>query len=277
MGCEIIDLSLSISPVGPEHDQPKIKYTDHKKGAFLLGLAGLLYKKESLLKRLFLWLIGKYRIKTDEWPDGMALAFEDVRMDTHAGTHLDAPWHFGPTSEGKRAKTIDEIPLEWCFSDGVILDMREKEPGSLISPLDIENALQKIGYQIKPYDIVLIMTGADKYSKEKRYLTDYPALSQEAVFWLIDKGIKIIGIDSVGFDRGWGMMFSDYIKTRDKSSLWPAHFAGRKREYCHIEKMANINKIPKPYGFKVACFPVKVERGSAGWCRAVAILDENRE
>lgn len=42
---KIIDLSMTLSPVGPEHDQPKIAYTDHKKGAFLLGLAGLLYNE----------------------------------------------------------------------------------------------------------------------------------------------------------------------------------------------------------------------------------------
>ncbi|MEW6007216.1 MAG: cyclase family protein [bacterium] len=268
----IIDLSLTLSPIGPEHDQPKIGYTDHKKGAFLLGLAGLLYKKESLLKRLFLWLIGKYRIKQQEWPEGLGLAFEEVKMDTHAGTHLDAPYHFGPITEGKPSKTIDEIPLEWCFSDGVVLDLREKEPRSLIMPDDIENALKKIGYSIKPYDIVLVMTGADKLLPDKRYLKDYPGMSREATLWLVEKGVKIIGIDAVGFDRGWGVMFSEYIEKRDKSLLWPAHFAGREKEYCHMEKMANLDKIPKPFGFKIACFPIRIEKASAGWTRAVAII-----
>ncbi len=268
----IIDLSLSLSTTGPEHDQPKISYINHKKGAFLLNLAGLLYKGGSIVKRLFLYLIGVYRIK--EWPDGLGLAWEEVGMDTHAGTHLDAPYHFGPVAEGKPAKRIDEIPLEWCFSDGVVLDMTHKEPGSFITADDLQSALEKIGYRIKPYDIVLIMTGADKYHKEKRYLTDYPGMSREATLWLIGQGVKIIGIDAVGFDRAWKVMFEDYLKTKDKLALWPAHFAGREKEYLHMEKMANMDKIPKPYGFKVACFPVKVEKGSAGWCRACAIVEE---
>ncbi|MBU2461728.1 cyclase family protein [bacterium] len=268
----IIDLSLALSTIGPEHDQPKISYINHKKGAFLLNLAGLLYKGGNIAKKLFLYLIGVYRIK--EWPDGLGLAWEEVTMDTHAGTHLDAPYHFGPTTEGKPSKRIDEIPLEWCFSDGVVLDMTNKEPGSFITPDDVQAALKKIGYRIKPYDIILIMTGADKYNKEKRYLVDYPGMSREATLWLIEQGVKIIGIDAVGFDRAWGRMFEDYLNTKDKSVLWPAHFAGRKREYLHIEKMANLDKIPKPHGFKVACFPVKVEKGSAGWCRAVAIVEE---
>jgi hypothetical protein len=42
--------------------------------------------------------------------------------------------------------------------------------------------------------------------------------------------------------------------------------------YCHIEKLHNLEALP-PNGFTVACFPVKVKGGSAGWTRAVAILD----
>ena len=43
-------------------------------------------------------------------------------------------------------------------------------------------------------------------------------------------------------------------------------------EYCHIEKLANLRALPAPFGFTVACFPVKLTRGSAGWSRVVAIF-----
>ncbi len=53
---------------------------------------------------------------------------------SHAGTHVDAPWHFGPTSEGKPSKKIDQVPLEWCFGNGVLLDFSQtKKPGEAIS------------------------------------------------------------------------------------------------------------------------------------------------
>ncbi len=94
--------------------------------------------------------------------------------------------------------------------------MTHIEPGSFITADDLQTALEKIGYRIKPYDIILLMTGADKYNKEKRYLTDYPGMSQEATLWLIEQGVKIIGIDAVGFDRAWKVMFEDYLKTKDK-------------------------------------------------------------
>jgi kynurenine formamidase len=57
-------------------------------------------------------------------PGGRAGAIERVSVSTHAGTHLDAPYHYGPTMvDGTPARTIDKVPLSWCFSDAVVLDM----------------------------------------------------------------------------------------------------------------------------------------------------------
>ena len=42
---------------------------------------------------------------------------------THSGTHVDAPLHYGPSANG-HTRTIDEVPLEWCFGNGVRLDFR---------------------------------------------------------------------------------------------------------------------------------------------------------
>ena len=88
--------------------------------------------------------------------DGLGWANEKVSLITHAGTHVDAPWHYYPTSEGKKARTIDELPLEWFYGDGVLLDMRHKERGGVISTADIKAALQKIAYTLKARDIVSV-------------------------------------------------------------------------------------------------------------------------
>jgi cyclase len=63
-------------------------------------------------------------------------------------------------------------------------------------------------------------------------------------------------------------------KAQERIMVWTAHKAGIKKEYCHIEKLANLDRLPEPYGFKVACFPVKLTGGSAGWSRVVAIFDD---
>jgi kynurenine formamidase len=200
------------------------------------------------------------------------LANENLQLDSHAGTHMDAPWHFGPLCEDKTAKTIDEVPLAWCFGPGVVLDLRFKKPGETIEPADLKRALLAISYVLKPGDIVLLMTGADKRAREKDYFSAHPGMGRESTLWLLDQGIRVIGIDAWGFDRPAGSMLRDYLSTGDSSALLPAHMAGRDREYCHIEKLANLDQIPSAVGFWVSCFPVKIERGSAGWVRAVALV-----
>ena len=63
------------------------------------------------------------------YPDGMALAHERVTLSAHGGTHVDAPLHYGPTCEGKPSKTIEEVPLEWCYGPGVVSRLLAQEAG----------------------------------------------------------------------------------------------------------------------------------------------------
>lgn len=252
----IIDLSVPI-----EHESasepwpPKIRYLDHREGAIEMrknlgvDIGDLIYS------------------------NGLGWSYEEITAITHTGTHLDAPWHFHPISENRLAKTVDEIPLEWCFSDGVVLDLRHKKPGEFITVDDLKNALKKINYTIKPLDIVLIMTGRDSKIGTPEYF-EQPGMSREATLWLVEQGVKIIGVDMYGFDRAFKDMAADYKERGDGKIIWQAHFAGIEKEYCHIEKLTNLDKIPKPYGFKVACFPVKIKKASAAWTRVVAIIEE---
>ena len=69
-------------------------------------------------------------------------------------------------------------------------------------------------------------------------------------------------------------MVESYRKTGNKNELWATHIHGRKREYLQIEKMANLDKLPRPHGFMVTALPVKFEGCTAAWCRAVAVLED---
>jgi kynurenine formamidase len=202
---------------------------------------------------------------------GLGPAFEEVTAITHCGTHVDAPWHYGPTSEGRPAKTIEDCPLEWFFSDGVVLDLRAKQPGERIEVEDLELALAQIDCQLAPLDIVMLMTGRDRFLGDRAYF-EQPGMTRESTLWLTAQGIRVIGIDAYGFDRRFEDMADEFRRTGDAAGLWEAHFAGLEQEYCQIEKLVNLDQIPRPTGFKVACFPIKVQRGSAGWCRAVAFV-----
>jgi kynurenine formamidase len=207
------------------------------------------------------------------WSGGLGWAVEEVEAITHTGTHVDAPYHYGPLSEGRQARTIDQVPLEWCFAPGVVLDVRHKAPGDFITVADLEAALQHIGYRLRPLDIVLLHTGADQRLGSPDYFAQ-PGLGREGVLWLVEQGVKVIGIDAYTLDRPFANMVADYRRTGDGRFIWPAHFAGITREYCQIEKLTHLERIPRPHGFYVSCLPVKIHGASAGWCRAVALVPE---
>jgi len=137
---------------------------------------------------------------------GLGPAFEEVTAITHCGTHVDAPWHYGPTSEGGAvAKTIDQCPLEWFYGDGVRLDLRHKEPGDRILVEDLERALDVIDHTLSPGEIVMLWTGRDKFLGSEEYF-EQPGMTRESTLWLCERGIKVIGIDAYGFDRKFGDM-----------------------------------------------------------------------
>jgi kynurenine formamidase len=250
----IIDLSLTHQNFASEPYPPTISHTTHEEGARRLAALA--------------------QIDPNDFEGGMALAGDMISGSTHSGTHVDAPWHYGPEVNGKPAKTIDEVPLEWCYGNGVVLDMRHLEAGSGITEADIVQALEKIHHTLKEGDIVLIQTGADKYWGTTKYLPAQSGLTMEATKFILDQGVRTIGIDGWGLDRPVKKMVEAYRQTGDQKELWPSHFYGRKKEYLQIEKLANLDQLPAPTGFKVCCFPVKIEYGSAGWTRAVAIIED---
>lgn len=255
---QLIDLSVSISNDAVSEVRPsKIQWITHD------------------MPEGFKLLVNSFECQPEDLPSGgHGNAIEIVTAGTHTATHMDAPWHYGATSEGKPAKTIDEIPLEWCFSDGVVFDFRNFPDGHVITKKELEDELIRINYKIKPFDIVFIMTGNDKKIHSREEYFKQPGMGREGVLWLAEQGVKIMGIDAWGFDASFTSIRDEFKRTGDKSILWQAHFAGIEKEYCHIEKLANLDKLP-PHGFKVMCFPIKVQHGSAGWVRVVAMVNKN--
>ena len=252
MTVKIYDLSVTMEP---NPAQPvDVTHSAHKDGA--LAMMSIFGCKESDL------------------PGGLGWAVDNLTLSTHAGTHVDAPWHYAPTSEGKRAKTIDEIPMEWFYGDGVVIDMRHKPRGAAVTVDDFKTALEKIGYTLKTGDIVLVQTGTDRFWGKPEYTSEGCGMTRESTLWLIDQGIRVMGTDAWGWDRPFWAIREEFEKTGDKNVIWEAHFAGIEREYCQIEKLANLDKLPRPFGFKVACFPINIVGGSAGWVRVAAIFEE---
>lgn len=211
-------------------------------------------------------------------PDSAGWAIEKVEITTHNGTHLDAPYHYHPTMDHalgtpKPALTIDHVPLEWCFQPGVKLDFRHLPSGYVVTANDVESELKRIGHVLRPLDIVLINTAAGAKYGEPDYVDSGCGMGRQATLYLTERGVRVTGTDAWSWDAPFSFTADRYARDRDASVIWEGHKAGREIGYCHLEKLHNLEKLPDS-GFKVSCFPVKVKGGSAGWTRAVAILDQ---
>lgn len=253
---KIIDLSVSLiagirsDPPGME---PKISYLDHDAGALELEQA--------------------FGVPVDKMLEGKGAAVERVEMTTHAGTHMDAPWHYHPTmNHGERAITIDEVPLEWCFGPGVKLDFRHLPDGHCVSAAEVEAELTRIGHDLTAGDIVLVNTRAGSRYGQDDYVAAGCGLGREATLYLTDRGVRVTGTDGWSWDPPLMAVVKRIREHGDWSKFWEGHKAGAETCYCHMEKLSNLELLPAT-GFRVIALPVKVAGGSAGWCRPVALLE----
>lgn len=256
----IIDLSMTFEdkPTSPAHHRPKIETVDHEQGwkSFASLMPG----------------VGR-----EHMPEGQAWATEYVTMTTHAGTHMDAPWHYHPTTDhalvpgGRPSPGIDEVPLDWCFRPGVKLDFRHFEGGYVVTPADIDAELQRIGYQLQPLDIVLANTRAGERQDEEDFWECACGFGRAATLHLLEQGVRVVGTDSYSWDPAFKFVLERFRQSGDASIIWEGHKAGRDIGYYQMEKLVNLGQLP-PHGFTVSCFPLKIKHASAGWCRAVAML-----
>jgi kynurenine formamidase len=208
----------------------------------------------------------------DDLPDREGWAVELAHITTHNGTHLDAPYHYASTMDGgKRAITIDEVPLEWCMQPAVKLDFRHFEDGYVATAADVEAELARIGHELQPLEIVVVNTSAGAKYGQDDYVRSGCGMGREATLYLLERGVRVTGTDAWSWDAPFVFTAQRYEREGDPSIIWEGHRAGREIGYCHIEKLHNLESLPAD-GFEVACFPVNVEKGSAGWTRAVAIL-----
>ena len=258
----IVDISMPLEndvPSDPPVTRPHITYFDHAQTV-------------DQIRDFFPGL------RREDLPDGAGWAIERAEITTHSGTHLDAPYHYHPTMDARRggprrAITIDEVPLDWCFKPGVKLDFRRFPDGHVVAAAEVEAELARIGHQLAPLDIVLINTRAGAMYGAPAYVDSGCGMGREATLWLLERGVRVTGTDAWSWDAPFVYTRRRYAETGDASLIWEGHKAGCEIGYCHLEKLHNLERLP-PSGFTVACFPVKVRGGSAGWTRAVAIFQD---
>ena len=249
----IVDLSHAIepSPEGlPDFLRTDVSYGSHEEGAAEL---------EKLLD------VPRRLLRNEEGP-----AAERLSIGTHATTHLDAPWHYNSTIRGEPAETIDELPLDWFFGPGVVVDATQREDGDALTREDMERGIADAGHELSPGDIVLVHSGRDAFYHEPDFMWRGPGVTAGATRALFDKGVRVMGIDAWGWDAPLDKQAKEAIERDEPGILWAAHQCDL--PYSQIERLTNLGALP-PTGFTVACFPLKIKGASAAPARVVALLD----
>ncbi|UCG76378.1 MAG: cyclase family protein [Gemmatimonadota bacterium] len=211
-----------------------------------------------------------FRLDTLAWgptEGGYFYGAASLATPEHGGTHLDAPVHFG---EGRRSTA--EIPLEQLVGPAVVLDVSGQaaaDPDYRLTREDVLRFEARHGL-ISPGTIVLLRTGwGVRWPDRKAYLGDdtpgdasalrFPSFGEEAARLLVEeRGVALLGADVASIDYGRSMDF-------------PVHRIAAAANVPGLENLARLDELPET-GFVVVALPMKIEGGTGGPLRAIAIL-----
>jgi kynurenine formamidase len=200
-------------------------------------------------------------------PGGWFYASNAFCAPEHGGTHLDAPIHFA-----ERGQTADQVPLERLVAPAVVIDVRDRtasDPDYRLTAADV-TAWERRHGRIAPGTIVLLHTGwGALYPDRRRYFGDdtpgdvsrlhFPSYGEDAAMLLVrERGVAALGVDAASIDYG-------------QSSDFRVHRVAAEANVPGLENLVNLDQLP-PRGALVVALPMKIEGGSGGPLRAIALL-----
>ena len=245
-----VDLSAPIRPDPPELPdvlRTDLAYEDHAAGAAAIQTF--------------------FGVGPELLRDGEGWATDTfTRLGTHNSTHVDAPWHYNSQIAGQRAQTIDELPLDWFFAPGVVVDAIDRADGDA---LDVEDVQARLPRPLAARDIVLVHTGRDAFYGDLDYVARGPGVTAGATRWLYEQGVRVMGVDAWGWDAPLHLQAERAKAAGRPGIFWAAHQVDL--GYAQIERLVNLGELP-PEGFSVACFPLRIAGASAAPARVVAIV-----
>ncbi len=177
-----------------------------------------------------------------------ALNSSQVTVGLHCGTHVDAPTHFY-----NARPTIEQVALEKCVGPALLIDLTPKTwPAQ--SVIDVAD-LAAYGNQLRATGKVILKTGWAQRWGEPTYFTEHPVITGEAVQFLVDCGVHLVGVDTPSVDR----------------PPFPAHLVLLDNEVVILENLTNLDAI-RAARFQLVALPLKLTGREASPVRAIAIL-----
>jgi kynurenine formamidase len=205
-----------------------------------------------------IWIHASHEEMRRQLGTGFSYETRGILLCDHGPTHIDSVSHLSTDPE---APSVDRIPLEYCITSAISLDVSDVPRKTQFGRAKIEAELKKWNLDIRKGDTVLFYTGHyDQFYGKPEYMTDYPGLDREATEFIIDQGCINFGVDSPSPDM-W------YDKT------YPCHSVCAERKVTHIENLCNLDKVLGKR-FTFIALPLKIREGTGSPLRAIAIVPE---
>ncbi|MGI9557571.1 MAG: cyclase family protein [Solirubrobacterales bacterium] len=181
-----------------------------------------------------------------------------IIVSDHGPTHVDSFSHFDPADD---APHIDEMSLELFYGEGTCIDISSTPAQEYVDAAGMDAALEASGGELQEGDVLLIHTGNfERNGGTDDYLSQYPGLDESAGEWLVEKKVKVFGIDTPSPDN-------------PISRTYPIHLMCRREHITHYEHLANLKQLVGKR-FMFVGMPLKITGGFGSPVRAVAFVSE---
>ena len=176
----------------------------------------------------------------------------NLHIYSHAGTHMDAPFHFEATDE-----RIDEIAVERFISKAYVVTVEISQSQQLITVSDIS----LIDDVLQPGESVIIKTGWSNYLGTDKFRNDLPRISKEAAEWLVRKKVNILAIEPPSV--------ADVNNLSEVTLIHQILLGGN---IVIIEGIFNTQALVKSE-VQLIALPLKILRGDGAPARVIAIQE----
>lgn len=164
-----------------------------------------------------------------------------LHVETHCGTHMDAPTHFLPKDE---YRTIDEITIDEMISEGVICDFSDKDPGSGVSRAELAEQAEK--YDLSAGDYLIWDCGMAPADTDE-YLRNFVYPETEAAEYMVEQDIACFAIDALSADEPGATLEEHDV-----------HYTLLPEDILIIEGVANLAAV-EPGRYDIICTPIPYE------------------
>lgn len=176
-----------------------------------------------------------------------------VVLGSHTGTHVDAPRHF---IDG--GASVDELDLRDLTGPARRIDMRDFGPGQAVDAEDLELRLPSDGETR-----VVLWFGWTEYWGSKEFYTDHPYLTRAAARLLLERDIRLLGMDTPMPDNP-----SEGHGSEEDS---PLHKLLLGEGVVLLEYLCDLDKLGREQ-FELYALPLKLNEGDGAPVRCVGIV-----